>query len=143
VRNLGADEVLCYESFAEQVLELTQQKGADLILDSVAGQVFQQGMQCLAPFGRMVVYGHASGQAGTFETKPLHRQTKAVIGYSSGHYRRSRPELLRPSVEAVFELLKAGTIRLEVGARFKLQEAPRAHALMENRSNVGKILLYP
>lgn len=143
VRNLGADEVLGYKGFAEQVLGLTQQQGADLILDSVAGEVFNQGMQCLAPFGRMVVYGHAGGQPGTFETRPLHRQTKAVIGYSSGHYRRSRPELLRPTVEAGFELLKAGKIRLEVGARFKLEEAPEAHTLMESRQSMGKILLYP
>lgn len=143
VRNLGADEVLGYEGFAEQVLALTQQQGADLMLDSVAGVVFNQGMQCLAPFGRMVVYGHASGQAGTFDTRPLHRQTKAVIGYSSGHYRRSRPELLRPTVEAVFALLQTAQIRLEIGARFKLEEAHKAHALMESRQSTGKILLYP
>ncbi|MCS7067478.1 MAG: quinone oxidoreductase [Meiothermus sp.] len=143
VRNLGADEVWGYTGFAEQVMGLTQQQGADLILDSVAGEVFNQGMQCLAPFGRMVVYGHASGQTGTFDTRPLHRQTKAVVGYSSGHYRRSRPELLRPTVEAVFALLRTGKIRLEIGARFKLEEAPRAHVLMESRQSVGKILLYP
>lgn len=143
VRSLGADEILTYEGFAEKVLELTEKTGADLILDSVAGEVFNQGMKCLAPFGRLVVYGHASGQAGTFETRPLHRQTKAVVGYSSGHYRRSRPELLRPSVEAVFELLKAGKVRLEIGARFKLEEAHKAHTLMESRQSMGKILLYP
>lgn len=143
VRNLGADAVLGYQDFAEQVLGLTQQQGADLILDSVAGEVFNQGMQCLAPFGRLVIYGHASGQPGTFETRPLHRQTRAVVGYSSGHYRRSRPELLRPTVEAVFELLKAGKIRLEIGARFKLEEAHKAHTLMESRQSMGKILLYP
>lgn len=140
---LGADEVMGYEGFAERVLELTQQKGADLILDSVAGEVFNQGMRCLAPFGRMVVYGHASGQAGNFETRPLHRQSKAVIGYSSGHYRRSQPERLRPTVEAVFALLQSGQVRLEVGARFRLEEAAKAHALMESRQSIGKILLYP
>lgn len=143
VRRLGADEVMGYEGFAEQVLERTQQKGADLILDSVAGEVFSQGMRCLAPFGRLVVYGHASGQAGSFETRPLHRQTKAVIGYSSGHYRRSRPELLRPTVEAVLALLQSGQIRLHVGARYSLEQAAQAHALMESRQSTGKILLYP
>ncbi|MCX7802613.1 MAG: zinc-binding dehydrogenase [Meiothermus ruber] len=143
VRSLGADAVVGYEGFAEQVLERTQQKGADLILDSVAGEVFSQGMRCLAPFGRLVVYGHASGQAGSFETRPLHRQTKAVIGYSSGHYRRSRPELLRPTVEAVLALLQSGQIRLHVGARYSLEQAAQAHALMESRQSTGKILLYP
>ncbi len=143
VRNLGADAVLTYDGFAEKVLELTHKTGADLILDSVAGEVFGEGMRCLAPFGRLVVFGHASGQAGTFDTRPLHRQNKAVIGYSSGHYRRERPEALRPSVEAVFELLQAGAIKLQIGARFKLEEASKAHALMESRQSVGKILLYP
>ncbi|RDI95016.1 NADPH:quinone oxidoreductase family protein [Meiothermus sp. QL-1] len=141
VRGLGADEVMGYEDFAQRVLELTRE-GADLILDSVAGEVFNQSLGCLAPFGRLVIYGHASGQPGHFETRPLHRQTKAIIGYSSGHYRRSRPERLRHSVEAVFELLK-GRVRLPVGARFRLAEAARAHALMESRQSVGKILLYP
>ncbi|MGK0618572.1 quinone oxidoreductase family protein [Meiothermus cerbereus] len=143
VRRLGADEVLGYADFAEQVLKLTKQQGVDVILDSVAGEVFNRGMQCLAPFGRMVVYGHASGQAGSFETRPLHRQSKAVIGYSSGHYRRSRPALLRPTVEAVFALLQAGRVRLLVGARYRLEQAAEAHALMESRQSTGKILLYP
>lgn len=143
VRGLGADAVMGYEGFAERVLEQTQQKGVDLILDSVAGEVFSQGMRCLAPFGRLVVYGHASGQAGSFETRPLHRQSKAVIGYSSGHYRRNRPGLLRPTVEAVFALLRSGKIRLQVGARFPLEQAAQAHTLMESRQSTGKILLYP
>lgn len=142
-KHLGADEVIVgYEGFSSRVLELTA-GGADLILDSIAGEVFSEGMKALAPFGRMVVYGHASGQAGHFDTRPLHRQTKAVIGYSSGHYRRSRPELLRPSVEAVFGHLQGGQVELQIGAKFKLEEAAKAHALMESRESVGKILLYP
>ncbi|WP_027891504.1 quinone oxidoreductase family protein [Calidithermus chliarophilus] len=143
VRRLGADAVLVgYEGFAPEVLGLTGGTGADLILDSVSGPVFEEGMRCLAPFGRLVVYGHAGGQAGSFETRPLHRQTKAVIGYSSGHYRRSRPELLRPSVEAVLGHLRRGEVRLEIGARFPLEKAGEAHALVESRRSVGKVLLY-
>lgn len=142
-RRLGAQAVIVgYKGFAQKVLELTQGAGADLILDSVSGPVFEEGMNCLAPFGRLVVFGHAGGQAGSFETRPLHRQTKAVIGYSSGHYRRSRPELLRPSVEAVLGHLRRGEVRLEIGARFPLEKAGEAHALMESRQSVGKVLLY-
>lgn len=143
-KRLGADEVIVgYENFSAKVLELTGNTGADLILDSIAGAVFEEGMKCLAPFGRLVVYGHASGQAGNYDTRPLHRQNKAVIGYSSGHYRRVHPQLLKPTVEAVFEHLQKGGVKLEIGARFKLEEAAKAHALMESRQSVGKILLYP
>lgn len=143
VRKLGADEVIGYEGLAQRVLEFTNNVGADLILDSISGPVFQEGMKCLAPFGRLVIFGHASGQAGTFETRPLHRQSKAVIGYSSGHLRRSRPDALRPTVAAVLGHLLRGEVRLEVGARFRLEEAAGAHALIESRQSVGKILLYP
>lgn len=143
-KRLGADEAMVgYEGLGARVLELTGGVGADLILDSIAGEVFEEGMKALAPFGRLVVYGHASGQAGHFDTRPLHRQTKAVIGYSSGHCRRSRPGSLKPSVEAVFGYLQRGEVKLEIGARFKLEEAAKAHALMESRESVGKILLYP
>lgn len=142
IRQLGADHALLYTNFAPKVLEITE-SGADVILDSIAGETFNQGLACLAPFGRLVVFGHASGEAGTLDTRPLHRQTKAVIGYSSGHYRRSRPELLRPTVEAVFKHLEKGDVRLHIGAKFHLSEAAKAHALMEGRQSTGKILLYP
>jgi len=144
VRRLGAEPVLVgYSGLAQRVLELTQHTGADLILDSIAGEIFAEGLKCLAPFGRLVVYGHAGGQAGTLETRPLHRQNKAVVGYSSGHYRRTRPALLKPSVEAVLAHLLRGEVHLEIGAKFKLLEAAQAHTLMESRRSMGKILLYP
>lgn len=143
-RRLGADEVLVgYEGLAGRVLELTGNTGADLILDSIAGKVFEEGMRCLAPFGRLVVYGHSGGQAGNFGTRSLHRQNKAVIGYSSGHYRRFRPEALRSTVEKVFERIEGDEVQLVIGAKFRLEEANKAHALMESRHSVGKILLYP
>jgi NADPH2:quinone reductase len=142
VNRLGAQAIVGYEGFAQTVLDKTDGLGADLILDSVAGAVFEEGLKCLAPFGRLVVYGHASGSAGTAETRDLHRQTKAIVGYSSGHYRRSRPQALRPTVEAVFGHLLRGEVKLQVGATFALHQAAKAHALMESRTSVGKILLY-
>ncbi len=115
--------------------------GVDLILDSSAGNQLEQGMELLAPFGRMVVYGHASGQPAQVSTPALHRQNKAVIGYSSGHYRRARPQALRPSVEAVLGYLLRGELRLQIGARFPLAQAAQAHRLVENGQSVGKVLL--
>ncbi len=144
VRRLGAEPVLVgYSGLAQRVLELTNNAGADLILDSISGSVFEEETRSLAPFGRLVVYGHAGGQAGNFDTRPLHRQNKAVIGYSSGHYRRSRPEALRYTVEKVFERIEWDEVQLVIGAKFRLEEAAQAHTLMESRRSMGKILLYP
>lgn len=140
---LGA-EVIDYRrtDFAAQVAALTDGAGVDLILDSVGGEVSERGLTCLADFGRLVTFGHV-GPAGRVETKALHHSNRAVIGYSSGGYRDQRPEVLRQSGLAVLELAREHGIVIEVGARFALEDAPQAHALVESRRSVGKVLLDP
>jgi len=142
-RELGCDDVINYEAedFAARVNEITDGAGADLILDSVAGPVFDRELSCLATFGRIVMYGHTSGEAGHVSTRDLHGPTRAVIGYSSSTYRRYRPEALRPAAEAVLGYLAKGRLRMVIGGRFDLQDAPDAHRLIEKRAHVGKILL--
>lgn len=142
-QKLGADAVFTYENWVQQVLQHTQGAGADLILDSLSGEVAEQGLQALAPFGRLVIYGHARQQTALLPSQPLHRQNKAVLGYSSGHYRRERPQALRPSVLAVMNWLQQGKVLLEIGARFPLARAAEAHRWVESRQSVGKVLLYP
>lgn len=115
--------------------------GVQVILDSSAGPQLEQGMELLAPFGRMVVYGHASGQPAQITTPALHRHNKAVIGYSSGHYRRARPQALRSSVEAVLGYLLRGELELQIAARFPLAQAAQAHRLVESGASMGKVLL--
>ncbi len=142
-RELGCDYVINYEAedFAARVNEITGGAGADLILDSVAGPVFDRGLSCLATFGRIVMYGHTSGEAGHVSTRDLHGPTRAVIGYSSSTYRRYRPQALRPAAEAVLGYLASGQLRIVIGARFDLPDAAKAQQLIESRAHVGKILL--
>src|SRR5207245_1187472 len=68
VRRLGADAAINYTetSWVEQVKNATGGQGADIILEMVGGQIAEQSLQCLAPFGRMVVFGAASGQVVQF-----------------------------------------------------------------------------
>ncbi|MBB6096635.1 NADPH2:quinone reductase [Deinobacterium chartae] len=145
VRALGADFAIhsLEEDFAQRVLEVTGGTGADLILDPVSGAVLERGLSCLAPFGRLVSYSQMTERPAQISTRPLHRQNRAVIGFSNGHLRRSRPEALRPDVEALLRLLEEGRLKLQIGARFPLSEAARAHDLIESRQNVGKVLLVP
>jgi len=142
---LGADDVIDYrrDDFAVAVETLTAGVGVDLILDSVAGPTAEAGMRCLAPFGRLVVFGHSGDGAGRFDTQQLHTQNRAVLGYSSRGYRQHRPEVLRRSAEAALELIRQGRLRLLVGAEFPLAEAAAAHELVESRRSVGKVLLVP
>lgn len=144
-RDAGCDEVIVREEedFVARVNELTSGAGADVILDSVAGETLTRGLDCLAPFGRLVAYGISAGEPGRVLSNQLHPVNRAVVGYSSGHYRRYRPEALRPAAEAVLGLLAEGRLRLVIGHRFPLAEAAKAHELIESRSSIGKILLVP
>lgn len=129
------------EDWAAAVRQQAGADGVQVILDSTAGGQLEQGMELLAPFGRMVVYGHASGQPAQITTPALHRQNKAVIGYSSGHYRRTQPQALQPSVEAILGYLLRGELELQIGAQFPLSRAAQAHRLVESGQSVGKVLL--
>ncbi len=144
VSELGADEVINYrqEDFAQRVLEISS-NGADLILDSIAGETAEKGMSCLAPFGRLVIFGHTGAGAAQFDSKQLHSQNRAVLGYSSGGYRKHYPEILQQSAEAVLKLLAEKRLRLLIGASFKLEQAAKAQALVESRKSSGKVLLTP
>ena len=139
----GADVVIDYraEDFAARVLDATDGRGVDLILDSVAGEVFGAGLTALAPFGRIVAFGNASGTPGTVRTNELHPSNRAVIGYSSGSYRKLRPEALRPAAEASLRLVADDKVHVVVGARFPLRDAAEAHRLVESRTGHGKVLL--
>jgi NADPH2:quinone reductase len=143
VKELGVDHVINYreENFADKVKQLTDGRGVDVILDSVAGEVFEQGLSCLARFGRIVLFGHASGKPGRVETTQLHASSRSVLGYSMGTNRRYRPEVLRDSVEKVIELVATGQLRMVIGRRFALAEAAEAHRWVESRQSTGKVLL--
>ncbi|GGI93272.1 quinone oxidoreductase family protein [Deinococcus wulumuqiensis] len=143
VRGLGADEVVDRRQadFAERVRAVTDGRGADVILDSVGGETAERGLGVLAPFGRLVLYGHASGEEARLPSKPLHRQSKSVIGYSSGHHRQGRPEVVQQAAARAFDLVAAGQLRVQVGAEFALADAAQAHALVEGGDVLGRVLL--
>jgi NADPH2:quinone reductase len=112
-----------------------------VIADAIGGDVFAQGLNALAFFGRMVTYGQSSGHHGELSTEKLHRQNQAVLGYSSGHYRRNRPLAIRPAVEGSFKLVGEGKVRILEGGRFPLRDVAKAHELVESRGSTGRVFL--
>ncbi len=90
----------------------------------------------------MVTYGQSGGHHGSLTTDNLHRQNhQAVLGYSSGHYRRNRPAALRPAVDGAFKLVSAGKIKILEGGRFPLREAGKAQELVLSRASTGRVFL--
>ncbi|PLR74645.1 quinone oxidoreductase family protein [Bacillus sp. UMB0728] len=139
----GSDYGVCYtiEDFPAKVMEWTEGKGADVILDSVAGTVTEKSLDCLAPFGRLVNFGNASGNAGTVETNDLHSSCRSLLGFSFGTVRKKRPHLVRASAGKIIGLLETGRLSMKIGETFSLSEAAEAHTRIESRQSLGKTVL--
>lgn len=139
----GADHVICYknEDFAEKVMEITEGRGADVILDSISGQVSEKSLECLAKYGRLVHFGNASGAVGHFQTKDLHASCRSVLGFSLGTTRKERPHLLHNAADYVLTYLAEGRLKMKIGKKFALEEAVEAHRWVESRKSTGKDLL--
>jgi NADPH2:quinone reductase len=142
-RDAGADEVIGYEGFAGRVRELTDGGGVAAVYDGVGKTTFLDGLKALAPTGRMILYGAASGQPD-----PLHVPVLAGAGSlyvqrpTLATYTRT-PQLLRERASAVLELVGAGRLAVRIGARYPLAQARRAHEDLEARRTTGKLLLLP
>ena len=116
----GADHVISYkkDEFAKKVNELTNGKGVDIVLDSIAGTITENSLTCLAPYGRLVHIGNSSGSAGTFKTSDLHSSCRSVLGYSLGSTRKNRPESLKNTAKQVIKYISEGKIKIEIGHLF-------------------------
>lgn len=139
----GADEVICYETedFPNIVNEITDSRGVDVVLDSVAGATTEKSLSCLAQYGRLVQFGNSSGKQGTFKTSDLHSSCRSVLGFSLGTTRKNRPEILINTAAQVLKLISEDSLKLHIGKQFPLKDAVLAHQLIESRQSTGKIVL--
>ncbi|WP_309295966.1 zinc-binding dehydrogenase [Sporosarcina sp. NCCP-2222] len=141
VKDLGADIVCTYDSFVEEVLYHTAGQGANVIFDSVAGEVTGKSLECLALYGTLVQFGNSSGLPGTFSTNDVHSSCRSIKGFSLGTTRKHDPARLALIAAEVIELVALHQIALPIAHVFSLQDASEAHRLMESRKYEGKILL--
>ncbi|MGW2677971.1 quinone oxidoreductase family protein [Streptomyces sp. NPDC001436] len=133
VRGLGADEVVVYgeASWGEPV---------DVILDGVGGELLGPAVRALAPGGRLVAFSSGGGAVDAFE---LLVRSASVTGFQMAAIARNQPTLYARWREEQWELFRAGKLRTSVHETITLTEAARAHALIEGRMNLGKVVLVP
>ena len=143
-KEFGADVLINYseEDWPEKVREATDGAGADVILEMIGGDFVQKNLECLAAFGRMVVYGAASGERGSLVPMDLMHENQGVAGFYLPQI-MGRPELFGPSLEEILGWISSGDLKLTIGTRYPLEEASEAHEALEGRQTSGKIVLNP
>lgn len=141
----GADYVFNYQSdnFVEEILEKTNNEGVNVILDSLAGTIFNKSMDCLSRFGRIVNFGNATQSSGIVQTNSLHASCRSVLGYSLGTTLKYRPESIKQTAENVIPYLANKQVQMVINKQFSLREAAQAHDWIESRKSTGKIILLP
>jgi NADPH:quinone reductase len=142
VRRLGADAAINYteQDWVEQVKNATGGRGTDIVLEMVGGTISEQSLQCLAPFGRMVVYGAASGQITQFSGIQLMYKNQTIIGYWLAS-QTSRPDRIAQAIMNVMQYLSNGKLEIIVGQTFPLEQAAEAHRAIAERRTTGMVVL--
>ena len=141
-KRLGADHVIDYSNgFREQVLALTGGRGADVIFDPVGGDVFDESMRCVAPFGRLLIVGFTSGRPAVAKTNHLLVKDAEVIGFTIGALAKLDPARARRNLETLVGWLGAGRIHPYHSHALPLAKAAEALQLVIDRKVIGKALL--
>ncbi|EKV27629.1 Quinone oxidoreductase [Caenispirillum salinarum AK4] len=143
-KDLGADHAINYQSdaFEDKVSKYTEGRGADVILDMVGGAYVPRNLSALADDGRLVqiAFLDSADISGNF----LQLMTRRLTWTGSTLRPRTVDDKGRiaKALEAnVWPLLSKGTVRPIIHATYPLEEAAKAHKLMESSSHIGKIML--
>jgi NADPH:quinone reductase-like Zn-dependent oxidoreductase len=156
LREAGVAHAIDYRThdFEQEVRRLTGGRGVDIVLDATGA--FRRSSRSLAPLGRLVCFGFSTAATGMtpswltalpkflsipwFHPARLMNDNKAVIGVNLGHL-WDRIDLLRREMLGLLDDYRAGRIRPVVGRTFPLTEAAAAHRYIQERLNVGKVVL--
>jgi NADPH:quinone reductase len=139
----GADHAIEVESegFKERVMEITNGHGADVILESVGGELFRSCMRAIAWEGRLVVLGFAAGEIPTLRVGHALVKNMDLIGLQTSDYREREPESFREAQEALLDLLARGKVGVRVSATYTLETAAEALDAMREGRIRGKAVL--
>ena len=143
VGKMGADHLVNYRQggFRERVKELTDGRGADVIFDPVGGDVFDESMRCVAPFGRILIVGFTGGRAALAKTNHLLIKDAEAIGFTIGGLSRHDPAWAARNQRVLMGWLASGRIRPYVSHRVPLERTREGLRLIAEREVVGKVVV--
>lgn len=144
-REAGANDVIIYTKadFEAETKRLTDNKGVDVVYDSVGKATFDKGLNVLRPRGYMVNFGAASGPPAPLELGILTQKGSLYVTRPSLQHYAAKREELEERANALFEMIKAGKLKLRLEHKYPLDQAIQAHRDLAGRKTTGKLLLIP
>lgn len=154
----GVQHTFTYDPKAlrQGIRTATAERGVDIVLDPLGGESFAQSYRLLAPLGRLIMFGVSRMSAGLrrcplvalwhllrmprFHPVSLLNRNRAVIGVNLGHL-WDQHALLSQGMTHILSLYQQKQINPIIAHQFDLSEASKAHQYMQERQNIGKILL--
>ncbi len=139
----GAEAAVDYtqDEWFKEVKQLTGGRGADAIYDPVGGDAFDLATKCIAPDGRLLVVGFASGRIPSLAANRLLLKNFAAVGVFWGRHADEHPEYAQQAHAKLADLFRKGKLDPPVDRTFPLEQAPAALQEISNRRVVGKLVL--
>ncbi|MEA2139300.1 MAG: NADPH:quinone reductase [Solirubrobacteraceae bacterium] len=141
---LGADAAIDggADGLAERLVEANLGAPVDVVFEMAGGAVFDESLAALAPFGRLVTYGIASGDSNDVRSGDLMRRSRSVVGFWHMHC-LGRPEMVDEALADLFARVARGELRAVAGPAYPLADAGRAQRDLAERRTTGKVTLDP
>ena len=142
-RRLGADAAINYreQDFVEETWQLTHGAGVDIVLESVGGETFEESLDVLRTNGRLVTVGNTVGKTAAVDPTALIRGNLRIHGLYLGTWVANGGAW--PVLNELIRLVADGTFCVAIDRRFPLREVGTAHRHLEQRKNIGKVVLQP
>ena len=138
----GCDYTINYvkEDFVKKVFEITDNKGVDVIYDSVGKNTFQKGIGCLAPKGRIVSFGISSGPIEPININQLRSFSGSIATGGLNTYIKDSSEMQK-NADAFFKMIMNKDIKINIDKVFSIDDIQEAQMMLENRLSTGSIIL--
>src|SRR5271170_5193622 len=142
VRELGLQHGINYKQcdYVEAIKDLTHGEGVDAVFEMLGGEHVATSVKCVRDFGRVIVYGAATGQSPQIDTRILYAKGASVHGLWLSYLSGNRP-LMESGWKHLSKWIAAGKLHPVIGMVFPLEEARAAYTLMQQGKNYGKIVL--
>jgi NADPH2:quinone reductase len=131
------------EDFVARVKEITDGKGVDVVYDSVGKDTFPGSLDCLRPLGLWAAFGQSSGLSPEFQINLLQQKGSLFATRMSLFTYCAKRADLEAAAHDLFDVIRAGKVKVEIGQEFPLSTAAEAHKALESRKTTGATVLIP